>query len=445
MTDGDRAAAATGRRRGRRLPRAPARHRRRDLPARLRRGEQRGALVRPPRPVGPRSRARVRRSLADAWDAYRRLNQVFADAVADVAPEGAAVLCRTTTCAWWRRTCATGGPTSRACTSATRRSRPRCGSAPCPPRRRRSCSQGMAAHRACGFHSAALGRRLHGVRARARRPRAADVRVAARLGPGRHPGGGRVPRVRRGAGGARGGRRRPRRDRTRRPGRAVEEHPARVPRLRPAPRGASGAPRAGGVRGRRLRVASGRARLLAYRERHRAGRHAVNERWGTDDWQPIVLDVEDDYPRSVALLRRADVLLVNPIRDGLNLVASEGALVNDRDAVLALSPEAGAWERLQSAAVPVPPFDLVGTAEALHRSLTMPAAERAERAALAPLARRGPHPGPLARRPAGRGRLGVQQAPEELQRALRARRPPHRPARGVPATPRRCGPRPSPS
>ena len=95
-----------------------------------------------------------------------------------------------------------------------------------------------------------------------------------------------------------------------------------------------------------------------------------------------MLDVDDDHPRSVALLRRADVLLVNPIRDGLNLVASEGALVNDRDAVLALSPEAGAWERLQSAAVPVPPFDLVGTAEALHRALTMPAAERAERAAL---------------------------------------------------------------
>jgi trehalose 6-phosphate synthase len=108
---------------------------------------------------------------------------------------------------------------------------------------------------------------------------------------------------------------------------------------------------------------------------------AVNERWATDDWQPIVLEVEDDHPRSVALLRRADVLLVNPIRDGLNLVAFEGVLVNDRDAVLALSPEAGAWERLQGGAVAVPPFDLVGTAEALHRSLTMPATERAERAA----------------------------------------------------------------
>ena len=104
----------------------------------------------------------------------------------------------------------------------------------------------------------------------------------------------------------------------------------------------------------------------------------VNERWGTPSWTPIVLDVDDDFPRSVALLRRADVLLVNPIRDGLNLVASEGALVNQRDAVLALSPEAGAWERLQPGALRVPPFDVAGTAEVLHQALTMPASERAE-------------------------------------------------------------------
>ena len=80
-----------------------------------------------------------------------------------------------------------------------------------------------------------------------------------------------------------------------------------------------------------------------------------------------MLDVEDDFPRSVALLRRADVLLVNPIRDGLNLVASEGALVNERAAVLALSPEAGAWERLGAAALRTPPFDVAGTAGVLHR------------------------------------------------------------------------------
>jgi len=106
----------------------------------------------------------------------------------------------------------------------------------------------------------------------------------------------------------------------------------------------------------------------------------INERWGTSTWRPIELSVEDDFPASVALLRRGDVFLVNPIRDGLNLVASEAALVNDRDAVLALSPEAGAWERLHEGALRVPPFDITGTAAVLHQALTMPAAERHERA-----------------------------------------------------------------
>jgi trehalose 6-phosphate synthase len=107
----------------------------------------------------------------------------------------------------------------------------------------------------------------------------------------------------------------------------------------------------------------------------------VNERWATKDWTPILLDVEDDHPASVALLRRADVLLVNPIRDGLNLVASEGALVNERDAVLALSPEAGAFERLHEAVIQVPPFDLSGTAWVLDRALTMAPDERRAMAA----------------------------------------------------------------
>ena len=105
----------------------------------------------------------------------------------------------------------------------------------------------------------------------------------------------------------------------------------------------------------------------------------VNERFGTPDWTPIVLHVEDDFPRSVAILRRAEVLLVNPIRDGLNLVATEGALVNDRHAVLALSPEAGAWERLHPGALRVPPFDVAGTADVLHHALTMAPDERERR------------------------------------------------------------------
>jgi trehalose 6-phosphate synthase len=93
-----------------------------------------------------------------------------------------------------------------------------------------------------------------------------------------------------------------------------------------------------------------------------------------------MLDVDDDFPRSVALLRRADVMLVNPVRDGLNLVAKEGALVNERGAVLVLSTEAGAWDELGDLALGVHPFDVSATANALDVALRMPTAERSSRA-----------------------------------------------------------------
>ena len=106
----------------------------------------------------------------------------------------------------------------------------------------------------------------------------------------------------------------------------------------------------------------------------------INARWATDDWTPIVYDTSDDYPRSVALLRRADVLLVNPVRDGLNLVAKEAALVNERDGVLCLSREAGAWAELGDVALAVPPFDVAGTADVLDRALRMPPEARSDHA-----------------------------------------------------------------
>ena len=119
---------------------------------------------------------------------------------------------------------------------------------------------------------------------------------------------------------------------------------------------------------------------LAYRQQVESAAQAVNARWGTDSWTPVVLDTSDDFPRSVAALTRYDVLLVNPIRDGLNLVAKEGSLVNDRDGVLCLSPEAGAWAELGSASVEVHPYDVAGTADALDHALTMSAADRAAQA-----------------------------------------------------------------
>lgn len=103
----------------------------------------------------------------------------------------------------------------------------------------------------------------------------------------------------------------------------------------------------------------------------------INERWATPGWDPIVLSVEDDYPRSMAALTRYDVLLVNPVRDGLNLVAKEGALVNAMDGVVALSREAGAFEELWPGVLEVNPFDVTGTASVLARALEMESGERA--------------------------------------------------------------------
>jgi trehalose 6-phosphate synthase len=120
---------------------------------------------------------------------------------------------------------------------------------------------------------------------------------------------------------------------------------------------------------------------LAYRQEVEATVRRINERWATPGWTPILFDPSDDFPGSVAALRRADVLLVNPIRDGLNLVAEEGPLVNDRDAVLLLSPEAGVWDQLAGAARPVHPYDVSGTADALAAALSASPEERAVEAA----------------------------------------------------------------
>jgi len=106
----------------------------------------------------------------------------------------------------------------------------------------------------------------------------------------------------------------------------------------------------------------------------------VNERFGRDDWTPVELDVADDFPRSVAGYKQFDVLLVNPVFDGLNLVAKEACLVNERDGVLVLSENAGAHEELGEWALTVNPLDLVGQADALYEALTLPADERRRRA-----------------------------------------------------------------
>jgi trehalose 6-phosphate synthase len=124
----------------------------------------------------------------------------------------------------------------------------------------------------------------------------------------------------------------------------------------------------------------GLAEYQAYGQEAIALANQLNRKWATDDWTPILLDPADDYPRSVAALRRYDVLLVNPVRDGLNLVAKEGPLVNTRSGSLVLSREAGAWAELNENALGVNPFDIRETASAIARALDMATEERADRA-----------------------------------------------------------------
>jgi trehalose 6-phosphate synthase len=95
----------------------------------------------------------------------------------------------------------------------------------------------------------------------------------------------------------------------------------------------------------------------------------------------IDLEVADNFPQSVAAYKQFDVLLVNAVFDGMNLVAKEATLVNARDGVLVLSENAGAHEELADWCVTVNPFDVWGQAEALHEALSMDEGERRRRLA----------------------------------------------------------------
>jgi trehalose 6-phosphate synthase len=106
----------------------------------------------------------------------------------------------------------------------------------------------------------------------------------------------------------------------------------------------------------------------------------INRTYSRGGWTPIRVEVEDNMQRAVAGYRNFDVLLVNPIYDGMNLVAKEGPLCNRRDGVLVLSENAGSHEELGPYALTVNPFDIDETAAALYRGLTMDSEERASRA-----------------------------------------------------------------
>jgi len=122
------------------------------------------------------------------------------------------------------------------------------------------------------------------------------------------------------------------------------------------------------------------AEYVAYRVEVEHVAAQVNERWSAPGYTPVVIDLEDDFAATVAALQRYDLLLVNPVRDGLNLVAKEGPVVNARDGVLALSREAGAYDEVSDVAVGLNPFDVTGTAAALATGLAMSSEERRLRA-----------------------------------------------------------------
>jgi len=318
----------------------------------------------------------------DAWEAFRRVNAAFAAVVAEVAPEGAAVLVQDYHLPLLASTLATTRPDV-GCVhfSHTPFARP-AELAVLPRAVREELLGGLAAHRACGFHS----ERWAGAARGCARAVGLDLTTfVAPLGPDPADLAATVAGEACVAAGA---------DLDALVGdRAFLVRVDRIELSKNITRGFLAFDQLLASRPEwRGRVTFGafvypsRQDVPAYRRyREEADQvvAAINDQWGSESWTPIVYETDDDYPRSVAALRRADAVLVNPIRDGLNLVAKEAVLLSDRDAVVLLSEGAGAHDELAGpdAAVTVDAYDVVAAAETLHRALSMPADERAARAA----------------------------------------------------------------
>ena len=106
----------------------------------------------------------------------------------------------------------------------------------------------------------------------------------------------------------------------------------------------------------------------------------INAEYSDEFWEPVRIVVGENYARAIAAMQIYDVLLVNPIADGMNLVAKEGVLVNQRNGSLLLSERAGVFYELGDLALAVSPFDIYGTMQAMHEGLAMPVEERKARA-----------------------------------------------------------------
>ena len=171
-----------------------------------------------------------------------------------------------------------------------------------------------------------------------------------------------------------------------------------------------------------------------YLERIEAVVAVVNHRHGSPDWMPIQLKLRDDLEEAVAAYKHYDVLMVNAMFDGMNLVAKEGPMVNERAGVSILSENTGAHEELGEYALSVNPFDIQELADSIHAALTMPIAGAPAPARGAEVDRHRARSGRLDRRAAGRhpGQGAGRSARAGLRRAVAARgREPFVPARLV--------------
>ncbi len=122
------------------------------------------------------------------------------------------------------------------------------------------------------------------------------------------------------------------------------------------------------------------AEYQEYLERIEALVAVVNHRHGTTDWMPIDLRIYENFHEAVARYKHFDLLMVNALFDGMNLVAKEAPAVSTRDGVVMLSENTGAHEELGDCALTVNPFDIQEQADAIHRALTMDPEERRLRA-----------------------------------------------------------------
>jgi trehalose 6-phosphate synthase len=118
----------------------------------------------------------------------------------------------------------------------------------------------------------------------------------------------------------------------------------------------------------------------AYTEECLTAAERINVEYREPGWSPIEVHVDDDYDRVLAAYTLYDVLMVNTLMDGMNLVAKEGPVINRRGGALILSRNAGAFAELGEHALPVEPLDIAGTAEAIREALDMPEEERIRRA-----------------------------------------------------------------